>query len=115
MFYPKNPKRPNRQSANMAHYVEFCIGFQKNIPLQNPPGGGGGYMAAQGLLWQVLISAKFKMAANMAAIKTTMGKAFWFRYNVWEMKLKFLKSKSFCRKYSVLCREHFVHLLTTAF
>ena len=35
----------------MAHFVAFCIGFQKNIPLQNPPGGeGGGYMAAQGLL-----------------------------------------------------------------
>ena len=34
----------------MAHFVAFCIGFQKNIPLQNPPGGeGGGYMAAQGL------------------------------------------------------------------
>ena len=49
-FYPKNPKRPNRQSANMAHFVAFCIGFQKNIPLQNPPGGEGGYMAAQGLL-----------------------------------------------------------------
>ena len=30
----------------MAHFVAFCIGFQKNIPLQNPPGG---YMAAQGL------------------------------------------------------------------
>ena len=45
---PQNPKRPNRQSANMAHFVAFCIGFQKNIPLQNPPGGGG-YMAAQGL------------------------------------------------------------------
>ena len=42
MFYPKNPKRPNRQSANMAHFVAFCIGFQKNIPLQNPPGGEGG-------------------------------------------------------------------------
>ena len=46
MFNPKNPKRPNHQSANMAHFVTFCIGFQKNIPLQNPPGGGG-YMAAQ--------------------------------------------------------------------
>ena len=35
----------------MAHFVAFCIGFQKNIPLQNPPGGeGGGYMAAQGLV-----------------------------------------------------------------
>ena len=31
----------------MAHFVAFCIGFQKNIPLQNPPGG---YMAAQGLI-----------------------------------------------------------------
>ena len=41
-FYPKNPKRPNRQSANMANFVAFCIGFQKNIPLQNPPGGGRG-------------------------------------------------------------------------
>ena len=42
-FYPqKNPKRPNRQSANMAHFVAFCIGFQKNKPLQNPSGGGGG-------------------------------------------------------------------------
>ena len=51
-FYPKNPKRPNRQSAYMAHFVVFCIGFQKNIPLQNPPGGGRGwgYMAAQGLI-----------------------------------------------------------------
>ena len=48
MFYPKNLKRPNRQSANMAHFVAFCIGFQKNIPLQNPPWGMG-YMAAQGL------------------------------------------------------------------
>ena len=26
----------------MAHFVAFCIGFQKNIPLQNPPGGKGG-------------------------------------------------------------------------
>ena len=26
----------------MAHFVAFCIGFQKNIPLQNPPGGEGG-------------------------------------------------------------------------
>ena len=32
-FYPKNPKCPNRQSANMSHFVAFCIGFQKNIPL----------------------------------------------------------------------------------
>ena len=39
MFYPKNPKRPNRQSANMAHFVAFCLGFQKNTPVQNPPGG----------------------------------------------------------------------------
>ena len=38
----------------MAHFVAFCIGFQKNIPLKNPPGGrGGGYMAAQGLLERV--------------------------------------------------------------
>ena len=52
-FYLKNPKRPNRQSANMAHFVAFCIGFQKNIPLQNPPWGeGGGYMAAQGLYYE---------------------------------------------------------------
>ena len=92
MFYPKNPKRPNRQSANMAHFVAFCIGFQKNKPLQNSPGEGG-YMAVQGLFRQVLISAKFKMAANMAAIKTTMGKAFWFGNNVREIKLKFLKSR----------------------
>ena len=26
----------------MAHFVAFSIGFQKNIPLQNPPGGEGG-------------------------------------------------------------------------
>ena len=32
----------------MAHFVAFRIGLQKNIPLQNPRGGGG-YMAAQGL------------------------------------------------------------------
>ena len=50
MFYPKNPKRPNHQSANMAHFVAFCIGFQKNIPMQNPPGEEGGYMAAQGII-----------------------------------------------------------------
>ena len=37
----------------MAHFVAFCIGFQKNIPLQNPPGGEGGYMAAQGLYEQI--------------------------------------------------------------
>ena len=49
MFYPKNPKRPNRQSANMAHFVAFCIGFQKNIPLQNPPGGG------RGGIWQLKV------------------------------------------------------------
>ena len=42
MFYPKNPQRPNRQTANMAHFVAFCIGFQKSIPLKNPPGGRGG-------------------------------------------------------------------------
>ena len=47
MFYPKNPKRPNRQSANMAHFVVFCIGFQKNIPLQNPLGEGG--------IWQLKV------------------------------------------------------------
>ena len=47
-FYPKNPKRPNCQSANMAHFVAFCIGFQKNIPLQNPPGGRGG-------IWQLKV------------------------------------------------------------
>ena len=47
-FTPKTPKRPNRQSANMAHFVAFCIGFQKNIPLQNPPGGGGG-------IWQLKV------------------------------------------------------------
>ena len=42
----------------MAHFVAFCIGFQKNIPLQNPLGEGGGYMAAQGLLhvYQINIS-----------------------------------------------------------
>ena len=32
----------------MAHFVAFCIGFQKNIPCKIPLGGGG-YMAAQGL------------------------------------------------------------------
>ena len=36
----------------MAHFVAFCIGFQKNIPFQNPPGGRGVYMAAQGLIGQ---------------------------------------------------------------
>ena len=41
-FYPKNPKRPKHQSDNMAHFVAFCTGFQKNIPLQNPPWGGVG-------------------------------------------------------------------------
>ena len=46
MFYPKNPKRPNGQSANMAHFVAFFISFQKIIPSKIPPGGGGG----QGLL-----------------------------------------------------------------
>ena len=45
-FYPKNPKRPNGQSANMAHFVAFFISFQKIIPSKIPPGGGGG----QGLL-----------------------------------------------------------------
>ena len=45
----------------MAHFVAFCIGFQKNIPLQNPPGGGGegGYMAAQGLPYFNAISIDF--------------------------------------------------------
>ena len=42
MFYPKNPKRPNGQSANMAHFVAFFISFQKIIPSKIPPGGGGG-------------------------------------------------------------------------
>ena len=57
MFYPKNPKRPNRQSANMAHFVAFCIGFQKNIPLQNPPGGEGGVYGSSrstSILWEFL-------------------------------------------------------------
>ena len=49
-FYPKNPKRPNRQSANMAHFVAFCIGFQKNIPLQNPPGGRGVYGSSRSII-----------------------------------------------------------------
>ena len=46
----------------MAHFVAFCIGFQKNIPLQNPPGGGGegGYMAAQGLCVFSAPERKFK-------------------------------------------------------
>ena len=60
IFYPQNPKRPNRQSANMAHFVTFCIGFQKNIPLQNPPGGGG-YMAAQGLISYIHHSNSFRL------------------------------------------------------
>ena len=52
MFYPKNPKRPNGQSANMAHFVAFFISFQKIIPSKIPPGGGGGeqgLLVAQGL------------------------------------------------------------------
>ena len=35
----------------MAHFVAFCIGFQKNIPLQNPPGGEGG-------IWQLKVYLK---------------------------------------------------------
>ena len=48
-FYPKNPKRLNRQSANMAYFVAFCIGFQKNIPLQNPLGGRGVYGSSRSI------------------------------------------------------------------
>ena len=40
-FYPKNPKRPNGQSANMAYSVAFFISFQKIIPSKIPPRGGG--------------------------------------------------------------------------
>ena len=41
-FTPKNPKRPNGQSANMAHFVAFFISFQKIIPSKIPPGRGTG-------------------------------------------------------------------------
>ena len=47
MFYPKNPKRPNGQSANMAYFVAFFISFQKIIPSK---WGGQGLLVAQGLL-----------------------------------------------------------------
>ena len=33
----------------MAHFVAFCIGFQKNIPLQNPPGGRGVYGSSRSI------------------------------------------------------------------
>ena len=55
---PKNPKRPNGQSANMAHFVAFFISFQKIIPSKIPPGGEQGLLVAQGLygLWLHLVS-----------------------------------------------------------
>ena len=40
MFYPKNPKRPNRQSANMALNVSYIMLFQMRYVCKNPPGGG---------------------------------------------------------------------------
>ena len=36
----------------MAHFVAFCIGFQKIIPLQNPPWGRGGG------IWQLKVYKK---------------------------------------------------------
>ena len=39
MFYPKNPERPNRQSANMAHFVAFLWAFRKIYPCKIPRGG----------------------------------------------------------------------------
>ena len=66
-FYPKNPKRPNRQSANKANFVAFCICFQKNIPLQNPPGGGRGgvYGSSRSIsAFQTLLSILTQMKPN---------------------------------------------------
>ena len=39
-FYPKNPKHPNRQSANMAQNVSDIMFFQMRYVCKNPPGGG---------------------------------------------------------------------------
>ena len=42
MLYPKNPKRPNGQSANMAQNVSNIMFFKKNQVCKIPPRGGGG-------------------------------------------------------------------------
>ena len=40
-FYPKNPKRPNGQSANMAQNVSNIMFFKINQVCKIPPRGGG--------------------------------------------------------------------------
>ena len=42
MFYPKNPKRPNGQSANMIQNVSNTMYFKKNQVCKIPPRGWGG-------------------------------------------------------------------------
>ena len=46
-------------------------------------------------LCQVLISAKIKMAVNMAAIMSITGQVLCFRSNMWEIKLNSLKQNNF--------------------
>ena len=41
MFYPKNSKRPNGQSANMAQNVSYIMFLKKNQVCKIPPRGGG--------------------------------------------------------------------------
>ena len=50
----------------MAYFVAFCIGFQKNIPLQNPPGGGRG-----GGIWQLKVYHIFEFSAETTEQKLT--------------------------------------------
>ena len=51
MFYPKNPKCPNGQSANMAQNVSNIMYFKKNQVCKMPPRGGGtNVFLARGLL-----------------------------------------------------------------
>ena len=40
MFYLKNPKRLNRQSADMALNVSYIMLFQMGYVCKNPPEGG---------------------------------------------------------------------------
>ena len=90
----------------MAHFVAFCIGFQKNIPLQNPPGGGG-YMAAQGLYILLIKTSYFTKFLTLESdgqenkISTRFKKFyFWIKYSVSSKTKINLKKTTFCCTWS---------------
>ena len=63
----------------MAHFVAFCIGFQKNIPLQNPPGGRRVYGSSRSikqyislqLLYRRRMVIDVKLAEGLNSVKQT--------------------------------------------